>query len=362
VLGADFVAAVLGPHFIADAGKLLRRDFRAGILDVAGLARIAASAFDRARECAGAYAARHAADYPAQSAWLSLVSKNGLAGLASAMRAFGYGLCGSDFFGNIALAWQALRALGGESAGAGGYAKAIESGSISATLAVTEQSGSWDPALVRTKVVRGQDGWQLSGFKTFVPASDGADVFFVIAQSITGPSLFAVGRSAPGLQLVALDVIDKTRPLHRIELTDTLAKLVSAEGGGARLIMTVIDLATTALVGEQVGVIEKAMNLMAAGLPPERELAEVTVDHVAAVSLWRRAVTEQATGFAAASPLAAAAHVGCSRAVVRSATVAARLLGPSEETDAALRRALSASLLFGGPALSHERLLERLGG
>jgi hypothetical protein len=53
--------------------------------------------------------------------------------------------------------------------------------------------------------------------------------------------------------------------------------------------------------------------------------------------------------------------VGCSRAALHSATVAARLLGASDETAALLRRAQSANLLFGGPALSHERLLERLG-
>jgi len=85
------------------------------------------------------------------------------------------------------------------------------------------------------------------------------------------------------------------------------------------------------------------------------------MDHAAASSLWRRAVDEGAAGSADASTLAAAAHVGCSRAAVHSATVAASLLGPTDETDALLRRAQSANLLFGGPALSHERLLERLG-
>jgi hypothetical protein len=46
---------------------------------------------------------------------------------------------------------------------------------------------------------------------------------------------------------------------------------------------------------------------------------------------------------------------------MRSASIAARLLDRSGDADAALRRAPSGRLLFGGPALSHERLLERLG-
>ena len=40
---------------------------------------------------------------------------------------------------------------------------------------------------------------------------------------------------------------------------------------------------------------------------------------------------------------------------------AAELLGPSADTAALFHRALSGTLLFGGPAMSHERLLERLG-
>lgn len=360
--GADLVAAVLGPHLIADAGNPLRREFLAGALDVAQFARKAASAFDRVRKCAGPYAARYSGvEYPAESAWLSLVSNNGSAGLASAMRASGYRLAGSNFFANAALAWQALRAVGDESADAERFTKAIESGSLRATLAVAERSGSWDPALVRTRAADGQGPWKLSGFKTFVPAADDADVFFVIARSIAGPSLFAVERFAPGLQVVPLDVVDQNRPLHRVEFADTPAELISAEGRAGRLMMTVIDLATTALAGEQVGLIEKMMGLLAAARVSTVELAEVTMEHAAALSLWRRAVDEHATGSANAAPLAAAAHVGCSQAATRSATVAARLLGPSDETDTALRQALSASLLFGGPALSYERLLERLG-
>jgi alkylation response protein AidB-like acyl-CoA dehydrogenase len=358
--GTEFVAAVLGPHLIADAGNMLRRDYLTYALDAAAFARAADSALDRVRAGAGEYAERHSAvDYPPQADWLTLVSKEGHAGLASAMRAFGHDICDSNLFGNVGLAWQALQAAG--EANATEYATSIEVGTTTATLAVAEKSGSWDPALVRTKAIPAQDDWLLSGAKLFVPAVDGADVYFVIARSIAGPSLFAVERSAPGLQLTALDVVDSTRPLHQVEFTDTPAKLVSAEGHGGRLMMTVIDLATTALAGEQVGLIENAMGLVAAASPSAEQLTDVTLDHVAALSLWRRALDAQIDGSTDASPLAAAAHIGCSRAAVRATTGAAHLLGSSEETDALVRRARSADLLFGGPALSHERLLERLG-
>lgn len=64
-------------------------------------------------------------------------------------------------------------------------------------------------------------------------------------------------------------------------------------------------------------------------------------------------------GIGATLCAAAMAHIGCSSASVRVASLAAELVGESEAVT--LRRALSASLLLGGPAVSHERLLERLG-
>jgi hypothetical protein len=58
---------------------------------------------------------------------------------------------------------------------------------------------------------------------------------------------------------------------------------------------------------------------------------------------------------------AAMAHIGCSVASVRVTSLAAEVKSESEDAAATLRRALSTSLLLGGPAVSHDRLLERLG-
>jgi len=354
--GAEFVASVLGPSLIADTGNTLRGRFVADAVDPARFVRNASSAIARVREGAAAYVARQAAvDYAPESTWTTLLTGEGHRGLASAMRAYGYHLHGSGYFGTAGLAWQTLIAIGEAE-----YTKAIESGSISATLAVAEQSGSWDPALVRTKAVHGTGGWQLSGAKLFVPSAEGADVLLVMARSIAGPSLFAVERAAPGLRVTPLTGVDETRPLYQVEFADTPAALVSPEGGGGRLMTTAIDHATTALAAEQVGLIEKAIHLLAPAAESE-QVADVTLDHVAAASLWRRALAEQTAGSADFSAAAAAAHIGCSRAAVRAATAAAAVAGASDETDALLRRAQSANLLFGGPALSHERLLERLG-
>jgi alkylation response protein AidB-like acyl-CoA dehydrogenase len=350
--GAEFVAAVLGPKLIAETSNPAFTRYAEFALERATFARAASARLTQVTAQSAEYAAHHlGVKYPSESSWAALVSADGARGLAKAMRAYGFRLSTSHFFATAGLVWQMLRAVEGETP----YLKDIENGAISATLAAAEVSGGWDPALVRTKAVPGHSGWHLSGQKHYVPATDHADVIFVVARSLAGPSLFAVERSAPGVVVTPVSAVDQTRPLSLVTLSDTPATLVSREGSGGTLMMRAVDLATTALAAEQVGVIEKAMSMLGTNWD-SRDLSEMTLHHVAAVALWQRALDDDVD-----SGAAAAAHIGCSRAAVRAATIAAEVLGPSAETDALYRRALSGSLLFGGPALSHERLLERLG-
>lgn len=367
---ARFVAAVLGPKLIADTGNQLRPHYLAAAIDPARFDRAATASFAGVRAHSPEYVRQQTGefDYPTESSWMDLVAADGAKGLGAAMRGYGHSLSASSFYGNMGLAWQTLRAVIGDATVADEYAAKLSEGSICGTLAVAEQTGSWDPTMVKTRATETEEGWRLKGIKQFVPAAKGADVYFVIARSTAGPSLFAVESSAIGVAVTSLDVADASRPLAQIELTDAPATLLGTEGAGGRLMRRAIDLATTALAAEQVGLIERAMSLMGARLAQfadtataETRLAEVALDHVVATTLWRRALAEDAAGFSESSSAAPAAHIGCSAAAVRAATAAAELLGSSVETDAMLRRALSGALLFGGPALSHERLLERLG-
>lgn len=360
--GAKFVETVLGANLIADMGNPLRPRFLTHALNVGAFARGASSSLADAAQRASDYLDRTAhADYPPETTWLALLSTAGLEGLGDAMRGYGHELSSSAFFGNAGLAWQTLGVVRGHSETAAGYLKAIESGAISGTLAVAEQGGSWDPALVRTKATRSDAGWLLSGAKDLVPAADTADVFFVVARSLAGPSLFAVDAAASGLRVTGRDVPDPTRPLYQLQLADTPATLVGGEGAGGHLMMAAIDAATTALAAEQIGLIEKAIRLLVSHPAPPDVAVRVALHHAAALSAWRRAVGELDARSAEAAPAAAAAHICCSRAAVEVAVAVADVVGPSTQTDAIVQRALSGSLLFGGPALSHERLLERLG-
>jgi hypothetical protein len=57
------------------------------------------------------------------------------------------------------------------------------------------------------------------------------------------------------------------------------------------------------------------------------------------------------------------AHVSCAEAFTSVARTVVPLCGEDDRTEAEalFRRALSSELLFGGPAVAYERLLERIG-
>src|SRR6202035_5155783 len=88
----------------------------------------------------------------------------------------------------------------------------IASGQTVATLAFTEDDGSWDPGAIRLTASRdaagpGRDGWVVDAHT--------ADLILVAAEAEPGLSLFAVEAGAAGLHRQALPTLDQTRKLAR---------------------------------------------------------------------------------------------------------------------------------------------------
>ena len=356
-VASGLVATVLGPKLIADTGNALRGRFLELATDPAHFGRRAYVARKVVRAASDEYfdTRTEVVNYAPESDWSALVTKEGATGLGAAMRAYGHSLASSNFFANKALAWQAVSAVVRCQA-ATDYADRIQGDGLTATLAVAEDTGSWDPVLVKTRAEVTRDGWMISGRKHYVPAADTADVVFVVARSTAGPSLFAVDAGSSGLDINPHDVVDPTRPLFGVTFDTTPATLLGVEGSGGRLMSTLIDRATTALAAEQVGLIEAAITVLRnTGDRDDHRLAEVVLAHAGASAVWQRALSEP-------SPeTAAAAHIGCSGAAVAVTTAVAEMCDDEASTHPLVLRALSGSLLFGGPALSHERLLDRLG-
>ena len=356
--GARFVANILGPHLVADVGSPLRGQFLPAATELAAFDRTASVRRRDVERLAEDYLRTipEKLDYPDESSWLSTATAEGAGGLGDVMRGYGYTLSTAPLFGNVVLAWQALRVLDAEGAE---YAERIARGEIRATLAAAEKSGSWDPALVRTKAEPTTNGWTLTGAKHFVPDAACADLVLTVARSIAGPSLFAVDVQAPGVTITELTGLDATRPLFTIEFDGTPAELLGQEGRGGALMRHSLDLVMTALAGEQVGLIERSVGVLlrqASDGSLKDELTQAALDHAAAVSLWRQALDPDAKTGAAET-----AHIGCSTASLRVASLAAEVAHDSDDAAAVQRRALASSLLLGGPAVFYERLLDGLG-
>jgi alkylation response protein AidB-like acyl-CoA dehydrogenase len=303
----------------------------------------------------------------------------GLTELGVVLEEMGAALLCSPFFGTVVLAAQALLAAD-DKAACERYLPGIAAGETIATLAVAESSGSWDPAAIATRAERTAEGWALTGKKSFVVDGLIAGLVLVVAQAPTGPALFAVRSGAPGFSAEPMTVLDPTRPLAALTFDQVPAELIGAEGEGGQLLSQVVDVAGVALAAEQAGGARRCLEMSAEyartrfqfgrAIGTFQAIKHKCADMLARVELAEAAAREAARladEEAAEFPVAAAtAHISASRAYMFAAAENIQVhggIGFTWEHPAHLyfRRAKSSGLLFGGPAVDHERLLARLG-
>ncbi|WP_369230897.1 acyl-CoA dehydrogenase family protein [Streptomyces sp. R21] len=172
--------------------------------------------------------------------------------LGIVMEELGRVLLPSPYFATVALAGQALAASGDDAAKAR-WLPAIADGTLTGTLALAEESGSWNVEDVTTEAVRGDGGWRVSGTKMFVIDGHSAGLLLVVARTDADPALFAVEGGASGVTRTRLETLDPTRRLARIDLDGAPALRVGPEGDATAYLRTVLDLAVVALAAEQVG-------------------------------------------------------------------------------------------------------------
>lgn len=346
ISATHFLGAVLGPRVISDSGHRTGFTFAPTLLSLPGLI---AQSDDR-------------------TALTSLGSEvyERLAGQDPAEEE-------SATFDGRTLVMHALAASGNRGDALEWSAK-IESDDLQVTLAAAEVSGSWDPALVRTRAELVNSQWFLDGEKFFVPFAESVDQLFVIARSTAGPSLFVVDTRSSGVSISETTTIDDSRALARVALSQAPATLIGMEGAGGRIVARTLDLAVVSLAREQLSGARRALrlcpdNLAVVGLAkPEilKLLGEMEVERGIAQASYNHA-TEIVDGDPEKFSIAAAmAHISCSRMFTSiTARIAALMLSEEgSESEDALRifaRAEWSELLFGGPALYYERLLERIG-
>ena len=200
--------------------------------------------------------------------WRQLAEQLGVCGLAIAEEYGGVGrgpvelgialeeggraLLPGPFFSTVALAGQALVCSGDRSAQAR-WLPGIAAGTLTATLAVSEQNGSWALDDLTATVRNGKDNPVVSGTKMFVVDGDTAAMLLVVARDETGPGLYAVAGDAPGVTRRRLDVLDPTRRLARVEFDNAPAERVGPAGDSTKFLQRALDLCVVAVAAEQVG-------------------------------------------------------------------------------------------------------------
>jgi alkylation response protein AidB-like acyl-CoA dehydrogenase len=141
----------------------------------------------------------------------------------------------------------------------------VASGEVIATVAFTEDDGSWDPAAARLAATKAGDEWRLDGHKSFVLDGGAAGLVLVLAVADDRLSLFAVDASAAGgtagLTRTTLPTLDQTRKLARLEFGGVPARLIGSPGDGAAVMDRVLNVAAVALAAEQLGGAQRALDL-----------------------------------------------------------------------------------------------------
>jgi alkylation response protein AidB-like acyl-CoA dehydrogenase len=301
---------------------------------------------------------------------------------AIVLEELGAALYGGPYLASSVLAATALLSASDEAARSE-LLPPIASGQTVATLAVTEDDGSWDPAAVRlTASPAGPGGgWILDGHKSFVLDGHTADLILVVAATGSGLSLFGVQADAAGLNRRVLPTLDQTRKLARLEFHSVpAARLIGAPGEAGATLARTLDVAAVALAAEQLGGAQRALD-MAVGYAKTRYQfgrpigSFQAIKHRCADLLLEVSALRSAVRYAAAAVAEDSAEIPVVAAMTKAYAsdvyfhVAAENIqihggiGFTWEHDAHLyfKRAKSSELFLGDASYHRERLAQRIG-
>jgi alkylation response protein AidB-like acyl-CoA dehydrogenase len=302
---------------------------------------------------------------------------------AVVLEEFGAALYGGPYLASAVLAATALLASPDEGARRG-LLPDIASGQTVATLAFTEDGGSWDPAAMRLSAVKdgpGVDGaWRLDGHKSFVLDGTTAGLILVVATTDAGLSLFAVEGDTAGLSRAALPALDQTRQLARLEFAGVTGRLIGSPGDGAAALDRALDVAAVALAAEQLGGAQRALDMAVEYAKVRRQFDRPigsfqAIKHRCADLLLEVESLRSAVGYAAAAVAEDSAEIRVLASLVKAYAsetyfhVAAENIqihggiGFTWEHDAHLyfKRAKSSEILLGDATYHRELLAQRIG-
>jgi alkylation response protein AidB-like acyl-CoA dehydrogenase len=256
----------------------------------------------------------------------------------------------------------------------------IASGETVATLAFTEDNGSWEPDAIGLAASEHGGDWVLDGHKSFVLDGHAADLILVVARANGGLSLFAVQADAAGLTNKELPTLDQTRRLARLEYSSVPARLIGTPGDADTILNRTLDVAAIAQAAEQLGGAQRALDMAVTYAKIRHQFGRPigsfqAIKHRCADLLLEVESLRSAVGYAAAAVAEDSAEVPVVAALVKALAsdtyfhVAAENIqihggiGFTWEHDAHLyfKRAKACELFLGDASYHRERLATKIG-
>jgi alkylation response protein AidB-like acyl-CoA dehydrogenase len=263
----------------------------------------------------------------------------------------------------------------------------IAAGETVATLAFTEDGGSWDPASIQLAATKDTtSGWRLDGHKSFVLDGHAADLILAVAatQAETETdgtlSLFAVTSTAAGLTRQALPTLDQTRKLARLSFNHTSARLVGELGAARAVLDHTLDVAAVALAAEQLGGAQRALDMAVQYARVRQQFGRPigsfqAIKHRCADLLLEVESLRSAVGYAAAAVAAGSTEVPVLAPLLKAyaSEVYSHVAGENiqihggigftweHDAHLYLKRAKASELFLGDASYHRERLATRIG-
>ena len=174
------------------------------------------------------------------------------------MEEIGRNLSASPFLASSIVAVTALRQAGNATQQAEWLPRLARAESI-ATLAL-EEHGKHQPQRIAMKAERTAGGWSLSGDKTFVIEGHVADLLILVARtSQTGCTLFLVPRTAPGVSVERVIMVDSRNAarIHFDKVVVSDAAVLGTVDGADKPLSVALDAGRVAAAAEMVGIADE---------------------------------------------------------------------------------------------------------
>jgi alkylation response protein AidB-like acyl-CoA dehydrogenase len=253
----------------------------------------------------------------------------------------------------------------------------IASGERITTVALTGEKGLWTPEDVTVTASATGEGWRLDGVAGFVTYGAQADSLLAIARTPAGLAAFEVDSNRPGVTRSALQTLDRTQRLARIEFHGAAGAPIA--GADAEVLEKTLDLARVALAGEQAGAARRVFDFTLEYLKTRVQFgrpiggfqalkhmaADLLVEVESATSAARQAAKALAQDAGDAKALVNLAAFACADAFSQVAATSIQMHGGIAFTwdhpaHLYLRRARADAQLLGASDLYRDRYLSVL--